>query len=132
VMMVRESEHFGVSQLHQLRGRVGRGGHESLCLFHTFAGPDTPQFERVAQIAAVSDGFQLAELDLQNRQEGDVLGTHQSGNERQLKLLNLVEDYEIIQRAYDDAAAVVAADPELARSVTDMEILEEFEYLEKS
>ena len=132
VMMVRESEHFGVSQLHQLRGRVGRGGHQSLCLFHTFAEPETPQFERVSQIAAISDGFQLAELDLQNRQEGDVLGTHQSGNERQLKLLNLVEDYGIIQRAYDDAEAVVAADPELARSVTDTEILEEFEYLEKS
>lgn len=132
VMMVRESEHFGVSQLHQLRGRVGRGGHQSLCLFHTFAEAETPQFERVRQIAAISDGFQLAELDLQNRQEGDVLGTHQSGNERQLKLLNLVEDYEIIQRAYDDAEAVVASDPELARTVADNEILEEFEYLEKS
>ena len=132
VMMVRESEHFGVSQLHQLRGRVGRGGHQSLCLFHTFAEPGTPQLERVSRIAEVSDGFELAELDLEIRQEGDVLGTSQSGKERQLKLLNLVEDYEIIQRAYDDAAEIVARDIDLARSVTEEMILEEFEYLDKS
>ena len=132
VMMVRESEHFGVSQLHQLRGRVGRGGHHSLCLFHTFAEPGTPQLERVSRIAEVSDGFELAELDLEIRQEGDVLGTSQSGKERQLKLLNLVEDYEIIQRAYDDAAEIVARDIDLARSVTEEMILEEFEYLDKS
>ena len=88
--------------------------------------------ERVSRIAEVSDGFELAELDLEIRQEGDVLGTSQSGKERQLKLLNLVEDYEIIQRAYDDAAEIVARDIDLARSVTEEMILEEFEYLDKS
>ena len=79
VMMVRESEHFGISQLHQLRGRVGRGGNQSLCLFHTFAEEGTPAFERVSQVAATLDGFALAELDLLNRREGDVLGKEQSG-----------------------------------------------------
>lgn len=132
VMMIRESEHFGVSQLHQLRGRVGRGGHASLCLFHTLAEPDTPQFERVERIAAISDGFELAELDLETRHEGDVLGTSQSGTQRRLKLLNLVEDYGIIRRAYDDAEGIVAHEPELARQFTDELILAEFEYLDKS
>ena len=132
VMMVRESEHFGVSQLHQLRGRVGRGGHASLCLFHTFAELGTPQFERVSRIAAISDGFQLAELDLETRSEGDVLGTSQSGTERQLKLLDLVEDYEIIQRAYEDAAQYVEANPERAREITADLFLDPFDYLNKN
>ena len=132
VMMVRESEHFGVSQLHQLRGRVGRGGNQSLCLFHTQAEEGTPSFERVTQVASTTDGFALAELDLLNRREGDVLGTQQSGMHRTLKLLNLVEDFELVRRAYDDAARLVADNLEFARAATADFIPEDFEYLDKS
>ena len=132
VIMVRESEHFGVSQLHQLRGRVGRGGNQSLCLFHTQAEEGTPSFERVSQVASTTDGFALAELDLLNRREGDVLGTQQSGMHRTLKLLNLVEDFELVRRAYDDAARLVADNLEFARAATADFIPEDFEYLDKS
>ena len=132
VMMVRESEHFGVSQLHQLRGRVGRGGNQSLCLFHTQAEEGTPSFERVSQVASTTDGFALAELDLLNRREGDVLGTQQSGMHRTLKLLNLVEDFELVRRAYDAAARLVADNLEFARAATADFIPEDFEYLDKS
>ena len=135
VMMVRESEHFGVSQLHQLRGRVGRGGNQSLCLFHTLADEESPAFERVCQVAATTDGFALAELDLRTRQEGDILGVNQSGSHRTLRLINLVDDYDIVQRAYDDAERFVEQHPQLARGA--MEALmstvpEEWEYLDKS
>lgn len=132
VMMVRESEHFGVSQLHQLRGRVGRGGNQSLCLFHTLAEEGTPSFERVSQVAATTDGFALAELDLLNRREGDVLGRQQSGRHRTLKLLNLVEDFELVRRAYDDAERLVADNLEYARAATSHFVAEDFEYLDKS
>ncbi|SES19265.1 ATP-dependent DNA helicase RecG [Corynebacterium cystitidis] len=132
VMLIRESESFGVSQLHQLRGRVGRGGHKSLCLFHTLADEGTPQFRRVAAVADTSDGFELAELDLATRSEGDVLGTSQSGTERRLKLLSLTEDFEIIHRANEDAEVFVDKHPEQARAlVADLE-QEDLEYLEKS
>ena len=132
VMMVRESEHFGVSQLHQLRGRVGRGGNASLCLFHTLAEEGAPGFTRVSQVAATSDGFALAELDLLNRGEGDVLGTGQSGIKRTLRLINMVEDYDIVRRAYDDAAQLVKNNPEFARAATADFEAEDFEYLDKS
>ncbi|WP_257183380.1 ATP-dependent DNA helicase RecG [Corynebacterium cystitidis] len=132
VMLIRESESFGVSQLHQLRGRVGRGGHKSLCLFHTLADEGTPQFRRVAAVADTSDGFELAELDLASRSEGDVLGTSQSGTQRRLKLLSLTEDFEIIHRANEDAEVFVDKHPERARAlVADLE-QEDLEYLEKS
>lgn len=132
VMMVRESEHFGISQLHQLRGRVGRGGNQSLCLFHTFAEEGTPAFERVSQVAATLDGFALAELDLLNRREGDVLGKEQSGIARTLRLVNLVDDYAVVKRAYDDAANIVANNLEFARAATADFAPEDFEYLDKS
>ncbi|MDK8241481.1 ATP-dependent DNA helicase RecG [Corynebacterium coyleae] len=132
VMVVRESEHFGVSQLHQLRGRVGRGGNQSLCLFHTLAEEGSPGFTRVSQVAATADGFALAELDLLNRGEGDVLGTGQSGIKSTLRLINLVEDYDIVKRAYDDAATLVANQPEFARAATAGFVAEDFEYLDKS
>ena len=132
VMLVRESECFGMSQLHQLRGRVGRGGHQSLCLFHTLADPGTLSFERVSEVAATSDGFELAELDLRHRQEGDVLGTNQSGTLRTLKLLNLSQDLAVIERANGDAAALVEKNPERAQElVADIEE-RSLEYLDKS
>ena len=132
VMMIRESEHFGVSQLHQLRGRVGRGGNQSLCLFHTLAEPGSPAFERVGQVAQISDGFALAELDLLNRREGDVLGTEQSGIVRTLRLVNLVDDFDTVKRAYDDAAGIVANNLDFARAVTADFVPKDFEYLDKS
>ncbi|MDY6049791.1 MAG: ATP-dependent DNA helicase RecG [Corynebacterium sp.] len=132
VMVILESEHFGVSQLHQLRGRIGRGGHESWCLFHTTAEPATPAYERVCAVAATTDGFELATLDLQTRQEGDVVGTAQSGRNKTVKLLSFVCDGEIIERAARDASDLVARDRELAQQlVADMD--ERLgDYLEKS
>ena len=126
VMLIREAENFGVSQLHQLRGRVGRGGHASTCIFHTLHDHD----ERIAGVAATTDGFQLAELDLIHRQEGDVLGTSQSGTARTVNLLNLIEDYALIERATHDAAELVGRHPLLAQRLvleidrTDREFLE--------
>ncbi len=132
VMMVRESEHFGISQLHQLRGRVGRGGFESWCLFHTLAEQGSPAFTRVQQVAATTDGFALAELDLLNRREGDVLGTDQSGLHRTLRLINLIDDLELVERAYRDAGSNVADNIEFARHATANFVAEDFEYLDKS
>lgn len=132
LMLVRESENFGVSQLHQLRGRVGRGGHASLCLFHTLAAMGSTSFERVEAVANTSDGFELANIDLAHRQEGDVLGTSQSGTHRTVKLLNLLNDFPIIARANEDAALMVQRDKGLAeRLVADIEE-QAREYLGKS
>lgn len=132
VMLIRESENFGVSQLHQLRGRVGRGGNASLCLFHTLAVPNSESFERIAEIAATSSGFELTELDMEYRREGDVLGTRQSGRQRTLQLLDLSEDLLIIERAYEDAYQLVDDNPELAFHLTVGIREEEQEYLDKS
>lgn len=132
IILIRESENFGVSQLHQLRGRVGRGGNASLCLFHTLSAPDSASFERINKIAATSSGFELTELDMDYRREGDVLGTRQSGRQRTLQLLDLNEDLLIIERAYEDAYQLVEDNPELAFELT-AEIREkEQEYLDKA
>ncbi|MEY8578056.1 ATP-dependent DNA helicase RecG [Corynebacteriaceae bacterium 6-324] len=132
VILIRESENFGVSQLHQLRGRVGRGGNASLCLFHTLAATNSPSFERISKIAATSSGFELTELDMEYRREGDVLGTRQSGRQRTLQLLDLSQDLMIIERAYEDAYVLVDEDPELAFELTVEIREEEQEYLDKS
>ena len=132
VMLIRESELFGVSQLHQLRGRVGRGGHESLCIFHTFAEKGSDADQRMHAVAETSDGFALAELDLLHRQEGDVLGTSQSGAAKTVRLLNLLRDYPIIDRATRDATALVERHPLLAqRLVLEIDRVDR-EYLEQS
>ena len=132
VMLIRESEHFGVSQLHQLRGRVGRGGNASVCLLHTTAADNTPSFRRITQIAQTSSGFELAELDLRQRQEGDILGTMQSGTHRTLRLLNLADDQDIVERTHTDARAMVMRNPELAEELTRNLSESEQEYLEKN
>ena len=132
VMLIREAEHFGVSQLHQLRGRVGRGGNASICLLHTMAGDNTPSFRRINQIAQTSSGFELAELDLRQRQEGDILGTMQSGTHRTLRLLNLADDQDIVERTHTDARAMVMRNPELAEELTRNLSESEQEYLEKN
>ena len=132
VMLIRESENFGVSQLHQLRGRVGRGGNASICLFHTTAAENTGSFKRIMQIADTTSGFELAEIDLQQRHEGDILGTLQSGTQRSLRLLDLAYDRDIIERTHDDAFRLVQRNPELALELTRNMTESEQEYLEKN
>jgi ATP-dependent DNA helicase RecG len=114
VMVIMDAERFGVSQLHQLRGRVGRGGHGGLCLLVTEAPEDSPARERLDAVASTIDGFVLSRLDLAQRREGDVLGTAQAGRKSSLKLLRLLEDEALIGQAREEAVALVAADPALA------------------
>lgn len=133
VMLILEAENFGVSQLHQLRGRVGRGGHASLCLFHSILeDPYHPALARLQAVADTSDGFRLAEIDLLARQEGDVLGTRQSGAERQVKLLSFTRDLNVIEQANRDAAALVRRDRALAEHLVSDIAVDNQEYLEKS
>ncbi|MGV0340814.1 ATP-dependent DNA helicase RecG [Corynebacterium mastitidis] len=117
VMVIMEADRFGISQLHQLRGRVGRGGFDSLCLLCTAATPEDAAWRRLDAVASTSDGFALAEQDLRLRQEGDVLGEAQSGRTRQIRLLDLFEDQDLIVRASRDAEALVARDRALAESI---------------
>ncbi|WP_333742313.1 ATP-dependent DNA helicase RecG [Pedococcus sp. 5OH_020] len=114
VMVVMDADRFGVSQLHQLRGRVGRGRHPGLCLLMTDTEAQTA-LERLAAVAGTTDGFELARLDLEQRREGDVLGSRQSGGRNQLEFLSILRDEELVEQAREDAVAVVEADPLLAR-----------------
>ena len=132
VMYIREADNFGVSQLHQLRGRVGRGGFDSVCLLHTDQSQDTPSYQRLVAIAITTDGFQLADIDLRSRQEGDVLGTAQSGAYRRVKFLNFLDDAAIIERATEDAEKLVARNKQLAEQLVSDVALERQEYLDKS
>ena len=113
-MIVLDADRFGVSQLHQLRGRVGRGGVPGLCLLVTEAEAGTLARERVDAVAATLDGFALAEVDLELRGEGDVLGAAQAGVRSSLKLLRVVKDAGLITRAREVAEGILAADPQLA------------------
>jgi ATP-dependent DNA helicase RecG len=115
VMVIMDAERYGVSQLHQLRGRVGRGSAAGLCLLVTEAPPASPARERLDAVAATVDGFALSRLDLQQRREGDVLGAAQAGRQSSLRLLRLLTDEDLIRQAREDASAVVTADPDLAR-----------------
>ena len=113
-MVVLDAYRFGVSQLHQLRGRVGRGGVQGLCLFVTRAEQETLARERVEAVASTLDGFELAQKDLELRQEGDVLGSTQSGGRSSLRLLRVAKDGELISEARELASSVLDSDPELA------------------
>ncbi|RGE22441.1 ATP-dependent DNA helicase RecG [Leucobacter sp. wl10] len=113
IMIVRDADRFGISQLHQLRGRVGRGEHAGLCLLMTTAEQGTTARERVESVASTSDGFALAEIDLELRREGDILGTAQSGGRSTLRLLRVAEHGELIVRARELAAGLLERDPEL-------------------
>ncbi|MGQ4614648.1 ATP-dependent DNA helicase RecG [Nocardia sp. R7R-8] len=115
VMVIVDADRFGVSQLHQLRGRIGRGEHPGLCLLVTDAAPGGSAMARLDAVAATTDGFELAVLDLRTRREGDVLGAAQSGTARSLRLLSLLDDLEVITAAQEFARAVVASDPGLRR-----------------
>jgi ATP-dependent DNA helicase RecG len=112
-MVVLDADRFGVSQLHQLRGRVGRGGHPGLCLLVTHAAAETVARERVDAVAATLDGFELAQVDLELRREGDVLGNLQSGGRSSLRLLRVARDGDLIGLAREHAAEVLEADPRL-------------------
>jgi ATP-dependent DNA helicase RecG len=114
VMVIMDAERFGVSQLHQLRGRVGRGSHGGLCLLVSEAPEDSPARERLAAVASTTDGFVLSRIDLTQRREGDVLGTAQAGRKSSLKLLRLLDDEDLIGEAREEATALVEADPALA------------------
>ncbi|MFK5634747.1 MULTISPECIES: ATP-dependent DNA helicase RecG [unclassified Ornithinimicrobium] len=115
-MVVLDADRFGISQLHQLRGRVGRGGKPGLCLLVTQGEAGDPgAVERLEQVAATTDGFELARLDLETRREGDVLGASQSGGRSGLRFLRLARDEELIVAAHDAAWATVEEDPDLAR-----------------
>ncbi len=115
VMIVMDADRFGISQLHQLRGRIGRGAHPGTCLL--FCGDDARDRarERLQKVADTSDGFALSHLDLETRREGDVLGAAQSGFRSSLRLLRVTRDGEIIADARERATALVADDPELER-----------------
>ncbi|MFE7742453.1 ATP-dependent DNA helicase RecG [Nocardia sp. NPDC057455] len=115
VMVIVDADRFGVSQLHQLRGRIGRGRHPGLCLLVTDAAPGGSAMARLDAVAATTDGFELAVLDLRTRREGDVLGAAQSGTARSLRLLSLLDDLEVITAAQEFARAVVASDPGLRK-----------------
>ncbi|MEL0626388.1 ATP-dependent DNA helicase RecG [Salinibacterium amurskyense] len=114
VMVVLDADRFGVSQLHQLRGRVGRGGVPGLCLFVTAAEGESLARERVEAVASTLDGFELANKDLELRREGDVLGGVQSGGRSSLKLLRVANDGQLITEAREAAQSVLVADPTLA------------------
>jgi ATP-dependent DNA helicase RecG len=114
VMVIMDADRFGVSQLHQLRGRVGRGSEPGLCLLVTDAPADSKARDRISAVAATVDGFQLARLDLEQRREGDVLGAAQAGRKKSLKLLSVLADEALIGTARQEATALVDADPGLA------------------
>jgi ATP-dependent DNA helicase RecG len=138
VMVVMDADRFGVSQLHQIRGRVGRGEVAGLCLLVTELPDQSPARERLDAVAGTTDGFVLARIDLEQRREGDVLGAAQSGVRSSLKVLRAVSDEKFIVAARGDAVALVAADatlasyPDLAAAVMILESDEQADYLEKS
>jgi RecG-like helicase len=113
-MIVLDADRFGVSQLHQLRGRVGRGGVPGLCLLVTNAEPGSLARDRVEAVAATLDGFELAQKDLELRQEGNVLGSMQSGGRSSLRLLRVAKDGELILEARALAERLLDGDPILA------------------
>jgi ATP-dependent DNA helicase RecG len=138
LMIVMDAERFGVSQLHQLRGRVGRGTAPGLCLLLTDVSPDLPAYTRLGGIAATNDGFELAQLDLEQRREGDVLGAAQSGRRSSLRLLSVLKHEDVIAQARRDAIALVGDDPELAthpalaQAVADLHESDQAGFLDKT
>ncbi|WP_328422974.1 ATP-dependent DNA helicase RecG [Streptomyces sp. NBC_00443] len=112
-MVIMDADRFGVSQLHQLRGRVGRGSAPGLCLLVTEMPEASAARQRLNSVASTLDGFELSRIDLEQRREGDVLGQAQSGARTSLRMLAVIEDEEIIAEAWEEAATLVAADPEL-------------------
>jgi ATP-dependent DNA helicase RecG len=137
-MVLLDAERFGVSQLHQLRGRVGRGGHPGLCLLVTHSPVLTPARERLDAVAATTDGFELSRIDLAHRREGDVLGRSQSGRRSGLQTLKVLRDEDTILAARACATGLLAEDPDLLESpvlavaVAEMEQSRQSDFMEKS
>ncbi|WP_296135900.1 ATP-dependent DNA helicase RecG [uncultured Corynebacterium sp.] len=131
LMLIREAENFGISQLHQLRGRIGRGSHASWCLFHTAQPEDSDSYRRLQGVAATTDGFALAELDLATRSEGDLVGADQSGRSTHIRLLDVVHDEPLIEAAKTEAEHIVQTDPGLARRLSEGYSSTEREFLGK-
>jgi ATP-dependent DNA helicase RecG len=138
VMAVLDADRFGVSQLHQLRGRVGRGSAPGLCLLVTEAPAETPARSRLDAVAGTLDGFELSRIDLEQRREGDVLGASQSGRRSSLRLLRVLHDEKLLRAARAEATDLVARDPELAgepalaAAVAALVTSDRAEYLEKT
>jgi ATP-dependent DNA helicase RecG len=138
VMVVMDADRFGVSQLHQLRGRVARGAHPGLCLLVTEARSSSTTGQRLAAVASTTDGFELARVDLETRREGDVLGAAQSGRRSGVRLLSLLDDEQLISEARAEATALVESDrgladhPELAAAVAALAMDERADWLQKA
>lgn len=137
MMVIMDADRFGVSQLHQLRGRIGRGSIPSICLFVTEADDDSPSMKRLQAVASTRDGFELSRIDLEERREGDVLGSAQSGVRSHLRLLRVLRDEDLIIKAREIAIEIVDKDSELAShpklksEVDKLREEERAEYLEK-
>ena len=115
LMIIMDADRFGISGLHQLRGRVGRGGYAGTCLLVTRQEAGGVSRERLDAVASTTDGFELSRIDLAQRREGDILGAAQSGSKSTLRFLRALADADIIERAREDARSVVEKDPTLAK-----------------
>lgn len=115
LMIIMDADRFGISGLHQLRGRVGRGGYAGTCLLVTRQEEGGVSRERLDAVASTTDGFELSRIDLAQRREGDILGAAQSGSKSTLRFLRALADADIIERAREDACSVVEKDPTLAK-----------------
>jgi ATP-dependent DNA helicase RecG len=138
MMVLLDAERFGISQLHQLRGRVGRGGLPGLCLLVSHAEQESPAMARLTAVASTTDGFELSEVDLDQRREGDVLGASQSGYYSSLSQLRVLRDAKTIIAARAAAEQLLADDPELrahpvlAAEVDDLEQSSKSDFMERS
>ena len=135
VMFVMDADRFGISQLHQLRGRIGRGEHASLCLLATRLPEGSKAGERLKAVAGTLDGFELADLDLRERREGDVLGYSQSGRPITLRFLSLFEHREVIEAAREFCQAhyqQTPSDPGMALLAAQFTDTDRVEYLDKT
>ena len=115
LIIIMDADRFGISGLHQLRGRVGRGGYAGTCLLVTRQEEGGVSRERLDAVASTTDGFELSRIDLAQRREGDILGAAQSGSKSTLRFLRALADADIIERAREDARSVVEKDPTLAK-----------------
>jgi ATP-dependent DNA helicase RecG len=137
VMVIMNADRFGISQLHQLRGRVGRGTSAGLCILVTSAPVDSSARARLDAVASSVDGFELSRIDLEQRREGDVLGVSQSGTRSHLRLLRVLRDEDLIDEARADAQALIDADPDLlnnpnlARELKVLQVDEAANYIDK-
>ncbi|HIT75304.1 MAG TPA: ATP-dependent DNA helicase RecG [Candidatus Avipropionibacterium avicola] len=137
VMVISDADRFGISQLHQLRGRIGRGRHPGVCLLLTSVEADSPARERLDAVARSRDGFELAEVDLAQRREGDVLGANQAGARSSLRLIRVLDHVEVIEQARDIAIEAVRRDPELSDpgfvdAITETELAAQEDWLERN